>query len=125
MDVDVGVDDALAIMLAARSPEVELRAITTVSGNVHVDKTSLNALKVLDVLRIANVPVAKGMAKPLLRELETAEEFHGKDGLGDSNLAPARLQLDGRRAVDLLLEEVSSNPKRITVVATGPLTNIA
>ena len=125
MDVDVGVDDALAIMLAARSPEVELRAITTVSGNVHVDKTSLNALKVLDVLRIANVPVAKGMAKPLLRELETAEEFHGKDGLGDSNLAPARLQLDGRRAVDLLLEEVSSNPNQITVVATGPLTNIA
>jgi len=125
MDVDVGVDDALGIMLAVRSPELDLRAITAVSGNVHVDKTSVNALKVLEALGVTGIPVAKGASKPLLRDLEVAEDFHGKDGLGDSNLPSPKLQLDRRHAVDLLLEETAANPKHITVVATGPLTNIA
>lgn len=125
MDVDVGIDDALAIMLAIHSPELDLRAITTVSGNVHVDKTSINALKVLEAMNTHSIPVAKGMAQPLLRELVHAEDFHGKDGLGDSNLPTPKLQLDKRNAVDLLIEETSANPKQITVVATGPLTNIA
>lgn len=84
--MDAGVDDALAIMLALRSPEVNVRGITAVSGNVHVDLTSINALRVLEALQVAGVPVAKGMAKPLLRDLETGEEFHGQDGLGNSNL---------------------------------------
>lgn len=125
MDVDVGIDDALAIMLAIRSPELDLRAITTVSGNVHVDKTSVNALKVLQAMDVSRIPVAKGMAKPLLRNLEVAEDFHGRDGLGDTNLPLPKLQLDRRHAVDLLVGEISANPKRMTVVATGPLTNIA
>jgi len=125
MDVDVGVDDALAIMLAYRSPELKVRAITTVSGNVHVDKTSVNALRVLEALGASEIPVAKGMAKPLLRELEIAEEFHGKDGLGNSSLPTPKLQLDHRHAVDLLIEETNANPKKLTVIATGPLTNIA
>lgn len=125
MDVDAGVDDALAIMLAIQSSEIQLHAITTVSGNVHVDKTSLNTLKVLEALGMPPIPVAKGMAKPLVRELETAEDFHGKDGLGNSNLPSPKLNLDRRHAVDLLIEETTTNPKRITVVATGPLTNIA
>jgi purine nucleosidase len=125
MDVDVGVDDALAIMLALRSPELDLRAITTVSGNVHVDKTSVNALKVLEAMGVSRIPVAKGAAKPLLRDLEVAEDFHGKDGLGDSNIAPPKLQVDKRHAVDLLTEETAASPKQIAVVATGPLTNIA
>ncbi len=123
--MDAGVDDALAIMLAVRSPEVDLRAITAVSGNVHVDLTSLNALKILDGLNVLDIPVAKGMAKPILRELETGDDFHGKDGLGDSNLPEPNLQLDKRNAVDLLANEVASDPKHLTVVATGPLTNIA
>lgn len=125
MDCDTGVDDALAIMLAVRSREVDLRAVTAVSGNVHVDKTSINTLRVLETLGETDIPVAKGMAKPLQRQLEVAEDFHGKDGLGDSNLPPPKLQLDKRHAVDLLLEEVSAQPRSITVVATGPLTNIA
>jgi inosine-uridine nucleoside N-ribohydrolase len=125
MDVDVGVDDALAMMLALRSPELDLRAITTVSGNVHVDKTSVNALKVLEAMGVSRIPVAKGAAKPLLRDLEVAEDFHGKDGLGDSNIAPPKLQVDKRHAVDLLTEETAASPKQIAVVATGPLTNIA
>jgi len=125
MDVDVGVDDALAIMLAVRSPELDLRAITTVSGNVHVDKTSVNALKVLEAMGAFGIPVAKGAAKPILRDLEIAEDFHGKDGLGDSNIALPKLQLDKRHAVDLLIQETATHPKQMTVVATGPLTNIA
>lgn len=125
MDVDVGVDDALAMMLALRSPELDLRAITTVSGNVHVDKTSVNALKVLEAMGVSRIPVAKGAAKPLLRDLEVAEDFHGKDGLGDSNIALPKLQVDKRHAVDLLTEETAARPKQIAVVATGPLTNIA
>lgn len=125
IDCDTGVDDALAIMLALKSPELDLHAITTVSGNAHVDKTSINSLKILESMGASAVPVAKGMAKPLFRELEIAEEFHGKDGLGDSDLPLPKLQLDERHAVDLLLEETSAKPKTITVVATGPLTNIA
>jgi inosine-uridine nucleoside N-ribohydrolase len=123
--MDAGVDDALAIMLALRSPEVSVRAITAVSGNVHVELTSINALKVVEGLGVAGVPVAKGMAKPLLRDLETGEEFHGKDGLGNSNLPAPSLQLDKRHAVDLLLNETGANVGAVTVVATGPLTNIA
>lgn len=125
MDVDAGIDDALAIMLALRSPEVELHAITAVSGNVHVDKTSLNALRALEASGVSGIPVAKGMGKPLERDLETAEYFHGDDGLGNSNLPSPKLQLDGRQAVSLLLEETAAHPKEITIVATGPLTNIA
>jgi purine nucleosidase len=125
MDVDVGVDDALAIILASRSPELDLRAITTVSGNVHVDRTTINALKVLEALERRDIPVAKGMPKPLVRELEVGDDFHGKDGLGDSNLPSPKIQVDERHAVDLLLEETAAKPKRMTVVATGPLTNIA
>jgi purine nucleosidase len=125
LDVDVGVDDALAIMLATASPELLVEGITTVSGNVHVNKTSLNALKVLEAIGIDDVHVTKGMAKPLVRELEVAEDFHGTDGLGDTNLPLPKLKLDHRHAVDFLIEETRKNPRSLTVVATGPLTNIA
>jgi purine nucleosidase len=125
IDMDAGVDDALAILFALCCPEADLRAITAVSGNVHVDKTSVNALRVLEAVGVSGVPVARGMAKPILRELETGESFHGSDGLGESGLPMPRIQLDKRHAVDLLLNETATDPKRITVVATGPLTNIA
>jgi inosine-uridine nucleoside N-ribohydrolase len=125
LDADTGIDDALAIILLTRSPEIELRAITAVSGNVPVDKTSLNALKILAALKIKTVPVARGLGKPLLRDLNSAEEFHGTDGLGNSNLPLPEQGLDTRHAVDLLLEETSRSPGHITLIATGPLTNIA
>ena len=125
LDADTGIDDALAIILLTRSPEIELRAITAVSGNVHVDKTSINALKILEALKIQNVPVARGLSKPLFRDLDSAEEFHGSDGLANSNLPPPKQKVDRRNAVDLLLEETSKSPGDIIVIATGPLTNIA
>jgi inosine-uridine nucleoside N-ribohydrolase len=126
LDLDVGVDDAVALTLAIHSPELDIRAVTTVSGNVHVDKTSKNAVKVLEWFGITNIPVAKGMAGPLLRELRLAEEYHGRDGLGDSKLPEPRTKLDPRHAVDLLTEEISGAPARsLTLIATGPLTNVA
>jgi len=126
LDLDVGVDDAVALALAIHSPELEVRAVTTVSGNVHVDKTSKNALKVLEWFGITNIPVAKGMTRPLLRELRIAEEYHGRDGLGDSRLPEPKTRLDSRHAVDLLTEEISRVPVgSLTLIATGPLTNVA
>ncbi len=126
LDLDVGVDDALAMILALHSAELEVLAVTTVSGNVHVDKTSKNALKVLEWLGKSHIPVARGMAKPLFCGLEVAEEFHGHDGLGDSGLPEPRAKLDPRHAVDLLVEEIRKSPKAsLTLIATGPLTNVA
>ncbi len=125
IDADPGVDDALAIIFSIRSPELDVRAITTVCGNTDVDKTSINALKILEALGETNIPVAKGAAKPLKRNLEADSDFFGKDGLGDSNLHAPRLQLDRRQAVALLLEETGKDPGRNTILAIGPLTNIA
>ena len=125
LDMDPGIDDALAILLAVKSPELKVEAITTVSGNVHVDKASLNVLKILELAKVRNVPVAKGMQRPLIRELETAEHIHGEDGLGNTKLPVPKLLLHPKHAVDLLIEKISSAPKEITLVTTGPLTNVA
>lgn len=123
--MDTGVDDAMAILLAVKSPELKVEAITTVSGNVHVDKTSENSLKVLEIAGMGDIPVAKGMERPLVRRLETGEAYHGKDGLGDTDLPPPRLGLHPKHAVELLIEKVMSYPGEITLIPTGPLTNVA
>lgn len=129
LDMDPGIDDALAIMMAVRSPELKIEAITTVGGNVHVSKSSKNALKIVE-----NTPgmkctpkVAKGLPKPLIRkELLTAEYIHGKDGLGDSNLPEPKLSLSKEHAVDLIIDKVlNSKNGKITLITTGPLSNVA
>jgi inosine-uridine nucleoside N-ribohydrolase len=126
LDMDVGVDDALALMLAIHSPELEVLAVTAVSGNAHVDNTSKNALKVLEWFDVANVRVARGMAKPLTRDLTVAPEYHGRDGLGDTRLPEPRRRLDAKHGVDALVEEVMrAAPRSLTLIATGPLTNVA
>lgn len=125
LDMDPGVDDALAIILALKSPEVEVLGITTVAGNVKVEKTTANALKVVELLD-REVPVVPGFHKPLLRRLETAVHFHGADGLGDSNLPLPKLRVQKGHAVDFLEKTVLEHPSRtIDLVATGPLTNVA
>ena len=123
IDCDAGIDDALAIMLALGSKEVRIRAITTVAGNVEVEKTSENALKVLEAFSVSDVPVARGHARPLRRELYTAAYVHGSDGLGDSSLPRPRLRLDGRHAVDVIIDEAENGD--LHLVCTGPLTNLA
>jgi len=123
LDCDVGIDDALAIMLALGSRELRVRAITTVCGNAEVEKTSENALKVLEAFDVRDIPVARGQAQPLKQELYTAAYVHGSDGLGDSGLPRPKLMLDHRHAVDVIIEEAEKG--NLHLVCTGPLTNLA
>jgi purine nucleosidase len=124
LDCDPGVDDALAIVLAVNSGKIELQGITTVNGNVNVDQTFLNAHRILDYFKI-KLPVAKGAKRPLIVDPVHAETFHGRDGLGDSSLLPPESESTSKskNAVDFLIQAVAAGLK--TIVATGPLTNIA
>ena len=124
-DCDPGIDDALAIMLAASSPELRLEAITTVAGNVPVQRATENALKILELLGVEDVPVAVGASKPLRRKLVTAEHFHGPDGLGGVSLPKPRLRPVETYAPDLIVESARRLSGELTIVATGPLTNVA
>ena len=125
LDCDPGVDDAMAIVLALNSKKIDLVGITTVSGNVGVNQTSLNACRILDYFKITNLPVSKGAAHPLKATPVHAKSFHGNDGLGDSPLLPktSERKLEPVHAVDFIIQSVEAGLK--TIVATGPLTNIA
>jgi purine nucleosidase len=126
LDVDTGVDDALAIMLAVRSPELEVLGITTVSGNVPVAQCTANTLLTLEVLEAPNVPVVSGAAAPLAGRAFTAAEVHGTDGLGNVTAGyPAPLPRVTQGAAEFLLEMIRRFPGELTLVATGPLTNVA
>jgi inosine-uridine nucleoside N-ribohydrolase len=125
LDCDPGHDDAIAILLAARDPAVDLLAVTTVAGNQTLDKTSYNALRVLTLARRYDVPVAAGCARPLRRRLVTAGKVHGDSGLDGADLPEPAMELDGRHAADLIVEMAESSREDITIVATGPLTNVA
>jgi purine nucleosidase len=125
LDCDPGVDDALAIAYAIGRPELDLVGITTVAGNVGLDKTTANALRVRDFLRAGDIPVTAGSAAPLVRPPLTAERVHGVDGLRGAPLpAPASGARDGH-ATDFIIETIMAAPGEITLVAVGPLTNIA
>jgi ribosylpyrimidine nucleosidase len=125
IDCDPGHDDAVAIMMAARHPKLELLGITTVRGNQTLEKTTRNALNVCQYLGI-DVPVCKGMAVPLVREPAPVESrVHGESGLDGPTFAPLTKQIDSRHAVDFLVETLMGSQEQITLVPTGPLTNIA
>jgi purine nucleosidase len=124
LDCDPGIDDALAIAFAAGSPEIELAALTTVAGNVELAKTTANALAVTSFVGLGSVPVTAGCATPLLRPALHAAHVHGETGLGGAVLpAPAR-QPEPGHAIDFIIEAAAAAPGEITLVATGPLTNI-
>lgn len=126
LDVDTGVDDALAIMLALRSPELEVLGITTVSGNVPVSRCTANTLLVLEMLGAPDIPVVAGAAAPLGRRAFTATDVHGPDGLGGVTRnypIPSRQARQG--AADFLLEMVGRTPGEVTLITMGPLTNLA
>ena len=130
LDVDTGVDDACALLLAALHPEVDLRAVTCVGGNASVDDVVRNTLKVLDVAGRPDVPVAQGAARPLIEPARDARHVHGDDGMADLGWPASERHLDGRHAVellrDLLGEASEAGPDgRITLVTLAPLTNIA
>jgi len=124
-DMDPGIDDALALILALKSPEVQVLGITTVAGNAPVEVTSANACRVLECLDAGSIPVAMGAANPLRHTLEDALSHHGPDGLGECGLPAPLTPLDPAKAWDFLAQLVSSAPGEVTLIATGPLTNVA
>lgn len=125
IDTDAGVDDAQAIMMALAHPGVRVEAITTVTGNVHVDKVIPNVLTTLDVMR-RQIPVYRGADRPLISGWSAEEHFHGSDGLGNlKNRPPVNSQPEAAHAVLALIEMANAFPGELTLVALGPLTNIA
>ena len=126
IDTDPGIDDALAILLALASPEVDLRLVTTVHGNVELAQTTENALRVLHLAGRSDVPVAAGAAASLVHpQPERAGHVHGAEGLGGVELAPSPAAADPRPAVVALAELLMTSPEPVTVAAVGPLTNLA
>ncbi len=125
LDCDPGHDDAIAILLAAHHPEIDLLAITTVAGNQSVDKTTHNALKVCSLANIRNVPIARGMDRPLVRPARHAANIHGESGMDGPHIPEPDIELAPQHGVDLLIELLMHSDGDITIVPTGPLTNIA
>ena len=125
LDCDPGHDDAIAILLAAHHPEIDLLAITTVAGNQSLEKTTRNALKVCSLADIHDVPVARGMDRPLVRPAKHAPDIHGESGMDGPHIPEPTIEVAPRHAVDLLIDLLMNSDGDITLVPTGPLTNIA
>jgi purine nucleosidase len=126
LDCDPGHDDAIAMMLAAGDPRIELIALTTVAGNQTLVKVTRNAGAVARVAGIRDIPFAAGADRPLVRDQITAGDIHGESGLDGPDLPEASLELDHRHAADVIIDEVlKREPNTVTLVPIGPLTNIA
>ena len=124
LDCDPGHDDAVALLLAVGSPRIDLRAVTTTFGNCCVDDATRNALRVLALVGATDVPVARGAAGPLCGELELGNYVHGASGLDGPELPdPDRKPVD-KPAVDMIREVLDGSAEPVTVVATGPMTNV-
>jgi inosine-uridine nucleoside N-ribohydrolase len=124
-DCDPGHDDTLALLLAARAPELKLLAVTCVAGNQTLEKTALNARRVMTVGEIRDVPVAAGMATPLVRPLVTAPYAHGESGLDGYEFGEPTVDLVAEHGVDLIIRTVKESSEPVTLVPVGPLTNVA
>jgi inosine-uridine nucleoside N-ribohydrolase len=125
LDCDPGHDDAIALLLALASPELELLGVTTVAGNQTLEKTTANAIRVLDFVGRDDVPVAAGAAAPLVREQFVAAYVHGETGLDGPDLPPPRREPLQQHAVDFLAEQIRARNGAVTLAPTGPLTNVA
>jgi inosine-uridine nucleoside N-ribohydrolase len=125
IDTDPGTDDALAILLALNSPELDVRALTVVPGNVTAQQGLENALKLASLTNRCDIPVAGGAQHPLFQKLITAEFWHGANGLANVELPASKCQADPRFGPDLIIQMIHESPHEITLVPIGPLTNIA
>jgi purine nucleosidase len=126
LDVDPGIDDALAILFALRRPAIEVLALTTVFGNADTDTTTRNALQLLDLFGRPDIPVARGAARSLARPFtRKASHIHGQNGLGEVALPPPSRAPVAEAACDLIIRLARENPGEITLVPVGPLTNVA
>jgi len=124
IDTDAGVDDAQAILMAFGQKDVHIEAFTTVNGNVGVDKTTANVLKVLDLVD-KDVPVYPGCRHPLVCEPYHAAYVHGKDGLGDCGIAESKRKAEAKHATTALIDLASAQPGQLSLITIGPLTNLA
>ena len=125
MDCDPGHDDAIAIILAAVQPTLEILAITTVSGNAEIEKTTDNALKICDLVSLTDVMVSKGASEPLVRLRETAPGIHGDSGLDGPELPVPSRSWSEEHGADTIIRLVKASTEPVTLLPTGPLTNIA
>lgn len=128
IDCDPGHDDAMAILWTLASPELELKAVTTVAGNSSLEKVTNNAIKVLTKAKVYDVPVAKGAPEPLVRNLivqNGGSIFHGESGLGGPALPENGFELQPMHAVELMIQVLEESEEKVTIVAIGPLTNLA
>lgn len=126
IDTDPGVDDALTFLLALASPEIQLEALTTVQGNVSLEKATRNALSVLEMVNATHIPVARGCSHPLVKSPHASgEAVHGSSGMGHTDLPDPTSSVVDSHAIDYLIERFLSEPKQISLFAIGPLTNVA
>jgi purine nucleosidase len=125
LDVDTGIDDSLALLYAAATPEAEIVAVTCVGGNVDARQVERNTRAILELAGRTDVEVALGRERPLVRPVETTPETHGPQGLGHAELPPPTRPLSERHAVDVFIDEARRRPGEITLVTCGPLTNLA
>ncbi|MFZ3217641.1 MAG: nucleoside hydrolase [Candidatus Acidiferrales bacterium] len=125
IDTDPGTDDALAILLALNSPELNVRALTVVPGNVTAQQGLENALKLASLANRCDIPVAGGAQHPLFQKLITAEFWHGANGLANVDLPASKCKADPRFGPDLIIQMIHESPHQLTLVPIGPLTNIA
>lgn len=125
LDVDTGIDDALALAFAVRSRLVDLVAVTTLAGNVGVERTTANTLATLDLLGATDVPVHRGASRPLVRPHVDAAYFHDHTGLGDAELPPSSRGVGADRGPAAIVRLASARPGALTLVCLGPLTNLA
>ncbi|MEK9960142.1 MAG: nucleoside hydrolase, partial [Rhodobiaceae bacterium] len=126
IDTDPGQDDAVAILLALASPEINLLGITTVAGNVPLALTEVNARKICDLAGRQDVPVFAGLSRPMVRALVTAEHVHGRTGLDGPDLPPPVTPLQDQHAVDFMIDTIRAEPAgSVTIAPIGPLSNVA
>jgi inosine-uridine nucleoside N-ribohydrolase len=125
LDCDPGHDDAIALLLALASPETELLGVTTVAGNQTLEKTTANAIRVLEFAGRTDIPVAAGADRPLVRDRFVAAYVHGETGMDGPDLPPAKAEPISRHAVDFLADKIRERDGAVTLVPTGPLTNVA
>jgi inosine-uridine nucleoside N-ribohydrolase len=124
LDCDPGHDDAIALLLAVASPQVELIGVTTVAGNQTVDKTTNNALRILELAGRSDIPVYRGADKPFIRPQDVAAHVHGESGLDGPDLPQPTTRERDLHAVEYLAQEIRARDGKVTLIPTGPLTNI-
>ncbi|MEG0913077.1 MAG: nucleoside hydrolase [Oscillospiraceae bacterium] len=125
LDGDPGHDDAIAWLLAASSPQLDIRAVISVGGNVSLKKTTLNALRCFTLFQKYDIRIAEGAERPLLSEPQNAPSVHGESGLDGPAMPESKIELSGQSGLELMAEVLRSSDKRVTIIPTGPLTNIA